>query len=131
MCKHATGFDERFCSLCLETQGILTGTARVKAEKVSLRAAEKEWEKTLDQIIQTSDNFGEDWSYDECKVLYDLFDGQRPTKKLVVEAAKTLQRTRKSVIWHYKHMFIIPNSSKAGETLLSFKRDMGLLKEAA
>lgn len=118
MCIHITGFDERFCSYCLEKKS-------PKPSKRAVAAAEK----FLDVRSVNSDVYGTDWSEDECFILYAELEAAKTRfeiKKGITRVMKAILRTRRSVMWHYKHMFLIENDPRAGKTLLVFKRAMAL-----
>jgi len=85
------------------------------------------------ELMRKYENHGEDWSEEEYEVVYDKFKGIVSVKspqfrKLAYEVAIELGRTRKSIVWHFKHMFILQDNPKAGEKLLEFKRKVGLTR---
>jgi len=90
-------------------------------------------DRFLDSLTPSNDS--EDWTEDEYCILFDKFEGGNVTrnsksfKKVVRETAKLLGRTRKSIIWHYMHMFVIPNDPRAGKVLAKFKKDLGIITE--
>ncbi len=89
-------------------------------QKVQVQDREEytEFKKKYEEIKARLRNHYEDWSVEEWTILYDNFKSicnikSRLFRKTVYKVACELERTRLSVIWQYKHMFIIKDYGRA------------------
>lgn len=125
ICKHSIRIET--CALCNGYQ-----------DQIDKKKREREIERELNMIQDSKSksdltNHGEDWSENECGVLFREFEGgnislnSKEGKRKVRELANLLERTRKSIVWHYKQMFTLEGlDAHAGETMLQFKRQYDL-----
>lgn len=125
-CKHGVpGSDKQ--------DGYSEGCGFCNPKPSKVREYDTAEDRFLDSIIPTNNETF--WTEDEYSSLFDKFEGgnvvrtSKSFKKVVRETAKLLGRTRKSIIWHYMHMFVIPNDPKAGQVLSKFKKDLGIITE--
>jgi len=118
--------DKETCSICNGSQDRFNASEK--------RRLDESWEvtkakKAYDAIKDTLKAHGDVWSLDEVTYLYEKMVGlssmqSKKFRKLAYEVAISLQRTRKSIVWHYKHLFVLDDSPKAGEVLLAFKKSL-------
>ena len=77
-------------------------------------------------------NRGKLWCWDEFEILFEVFKGGTlplNNKEAMACCVEILERSKKSIIWHYKHMFNLLDEEvepKAGKLLIEFKRVMNL-----
>jgi len=122
-CKH--NIEESYCTYC-------NGMDDKKIQEKQSREREKEEITTekikYEELKSKFENLREDWEDDEYQILYDQLNGLRykstKWRRAIYQTAMILGRTRSSIVWHWKHMFIIKNDPKAGKNLLKFKQLM-------
>lgn len=120
-CKH--NMDESACSYC---NGVYDRAVQEKQNKQHEKE-EIAFEKSkYEELKSKFENFNEDWEEDEYQILYDQLKDLKfkstKWRRAVYQVSTILGRTRKSIVWHYKHLFILPDHSKAGKNLLAFKK---------
>ncbi len=122
-CKH--NIDESTCSYCNGTYNKLIEDKHFQQrERETIREAKIKY----DLLKSKFESMGEDWEEDEYQILYDQLKDFKfkssQWRQAIYRTAVILGRTRKSIVWHWKHMFILKDHSKAGKNLLTFKHRM-------
>jgi len=124
-CKH--NIDESTCSYC---NGVYDKAVQERQSKQHEKEEDTETRIEYEKLKCKFENLGEDWEEDEYQILHtqlkDFKYKSSKWRRAVYQVAITLGRTRKSIVWHYKHLFILPDHSKAGKNLLEFKRKLKL-----
>ena len=127
-CIH--GVRKETCSQCSGYNDTLTKKEKArKEEDGEIKELKNEYD-----ALGKYDNYGEDWSEEEYEVVYNQFKGiasmrSKGFRKLAYQVALQLGRTRKSIVWHYKHMFMLQDNAKGGKKLMEFKAKVGLSKK--
>jgi hypothetical protein len=122
-CLH--GQEKNTCWLC---NG---GADKVRTTKVQ---REKESEEILqlrekyNTIKEGFKNFDELWTEEEYSILYENFkdictEKSARFRKTTLKVAIELERTRMSIVWHYRHMFQGPYE-KGGKVLVDFMNNL-------
>lgn len=131
--------DEMTSTLCKhqlqkESCGFCNGMHSHQQEKI------KEEKDTSDEITKMKKeyeiasvrfNHDENWSEEEYQTFYNNFQHvpsmrSKQFRLIAYKVAMILGRTRKSISWKYKYMFIVKEHPKAGKVLLEFKKRVGL-----
>lgn len=123
MTRCICGLPTEFCSKCSGWQA---------QQELNQTESENEFLKLkVDYETNGLDAHGELWTEDEYQLLYSKLSHISNTRnkmgrKAIYAVALELGRTKKSIMWHFKHMFYIKNNPKAGKSLLKFKSEVGL-----
>lgn len=122
-CKH--GMDESSCAYCNGFYDKLMQDKQMKRKEREEITSER---IRYEELKSKFENLNEDWDEDEYQVLYDQLNGLKfqssKWRRAIYQTAIILGRTRRSIVWHWKHMFVLPDHSKAGKNLLKFKHQM-------
>ena len=126
LCIHS--IEKELCHFC---NGGFFREQKIHRKNLQATKEIKEAKRKYDEVKDKFRNHCEDWTEDEYQILYENLRGitnirSKLFRKVVYKVAIELERTRKSIIWHYKHMFILEDNLKAGKRLLAFKREKGL-----
>ena len=115
LCKHL--LPTQYCSMCngLET-AVLKRMKQEKDDSYEISILREKYEA----VKSTFKNHDEPWTEEDSETLYDKLNGISNThskafRKAVYEVAMMLGRTRGSIVWHYKHMFIDFGQKKRNE----------------
>jgi flagellar motility protein MotE (MotC chaperone) len=118
-CLH--GMETETCGHCngLMEQRSIEKKQRTQDSEEILLLKEK-----YEEIKARLKNHWEDWTEEEYIILYGNFKGiasirSKEFRKTVFKVAIELERTRLSIVWHYKSMFR-GNYEKGGKVLVEF-----------
>ena len=115
LCKHS--LPAEYCSMCngLE-ETVLKRMKREKEDSYEISVLKEKYEA----VKSTFKNHDEPWTEEDSETLYDKLNGisnmhSKAFRKTAYEVAMMLGRTRGSIVWHFKHMFLDFGQKKRNE----------------
>lgn len=121
-CLHGT--EKETCVYC---NGYYDKQRELKKNREELSEETKELKERYLEIKRTLKNHWELWTEEEYQTLYENFKSitnirSKEFRRTVYKVAIELERTRLSIVWKYKYMFLIKDNKKEGKELTVFKR---------